>query len=148
MMNFKNFTFCICIRILHHVHPTHYMDYIHYLQHTTSLGYAKSKCKNTTISGMHILWLATWLKAAGRKGQLLRAIQEDAAAGFLVVSGIHVHRHKSMYKDRDIDRERGRVRHASRTATYMNARDGAPEREKVEGMLSSPSAPQIQTQCV
>ena len=68
---------------------------------------------------MHILWLASWLKAAGSKGQLLKAIQEEAAAGFLVVTVMHVHRHTSMYKDRDIHRERGRVRHASHTATYM-----------------------------
>ena len=73
---------------------------------------------------MHILWLAGWLKAAGRKGQLLRAIQEQkeeekVAAGFLVLTSMHIHIHTSMYKDRDRRRERGRMRHASPTAPHI-----------------------------
>jgi len=46
-------------------------------------------------------WLAGWINAAGRKGQLLRAIQEEeAAAGFLVVTGCIYSRQRQKQRQR------------------------------------------------
>ena len=45
--------------------------------------------------------------------------EEKVAAGFLVLTSMHIHIHASMYKDRDRGRERGRVRHASPTAPHI-----------------------------